>query len=99
MSDEKMARFTLDFVDAPLHEVLDSIVAQMDDYTWKIKDDVVNIFPTRRRDPQIEKLLRMPVSKFYFAAGDTGGDTQAHIMLFFQSFYNSLKRSTLRQRP
>jgi len=62
--------FTLDFREAPLHEVLDAIVERMKNYTWSIQEGVVNIFPTRGRDPLLEELLGVKISVFRLGSSE-----------------------------
>ena len=50
--------------DAKLREVLDMLVRQEPDYTWEVRDGVVNIMPAGRRDQVIENLLSTAVSSF-----------------------------------
>lgn len=54
----------LDFKDGTIKEVLDSIVKQEPLYRWELVDGVVNVVPTRDRDPFIEAFLNTPVDRF-----------------------------------
>lgn len=55
---------TLNFKDARLEDVMNSVVKQMRNYDWEIKDDVVNIFPVRGRDPRFKKLMDLRIREF-----------------------------------
>lgn len=55
---------SVDFIDAPLEEVINDIVRQMQHYAWNIKDDVVNIYPIRGRDATLRKLLELRIKEF-----------------------------------
>ncbi|MBK7704916.1 MAG: hypothetical protein IPJ30_03860 [Acidobacteria bacterium] len=72
-------KFTLDFDNAVLTEVLDKFVEQMEGYTWKINDGVVNIFPKSRREAIFEKLLETKISEFRISKGDSFGSMQLEI--------------------
>jgi hypothetical protein len=54
----------LDFDNARLEDVVDSLVKQMKNYQWHIDDGVVNIFPAEGRDDRIVKLLALAIPKF-----------------------------------
>jgi hypothetical protein len=56
--------FSVNFDEAKLSDVMDSIVAQMPDYKWEINDGVVNIFPAKNRDDLFKKLLAVRIEKF-----------------------------------
>lgn len=60
---------TLNCENAPLQDVLDTIVGQMQNYTWEIQDGVVNIFPNRGRSDKFEQLLRTRVASFAVKKG------------------------------
>jgi hypothetical protein len=60
----KTRRFDLDFENAPLNEVVNSIVSQMKNYVWDIKDGVINIYPMQGRDPIFERFLDVKISSF-----------------------------------
>ena len=47
-----------------LREILDSIVEQEPNYTWEIRDGVVNIYPIRSRDEILKTLLETKIKNF-----------------------------------
>lgn len=55
---------TLDFENAPIDKIFDSIVEQMSNYKWKIANDVVNIYPKDGRDPRFVDLMELKVKEF-----------------------------------
>src|SRR5690349_1534385 len=61
---------TLNFKDARLEDVLNKIVEQMQNYDWEINNDVVNIFPTKGRDPRFQKLLNLTIRGFSISKGE-----------------------------
>ena len=67
--DIKNNLITVEFRDAPLEVVLNDIVKQMKNYDWEIRDDVVNIFPIRGRDPKLVEALALKVHDFQAAQG------------------------------
>jgi hypothetical protein len=86
---------TLNFNDASLKEVMDSIVKQMNNYDWAIADDVVNIFPTRGQDPRLKKLLELRVGHFSMDKGTDMGSVQAQLMLFLPEMKTFLSENNL----
>lgn len=56
---------SIDVVDRPLDEVLDSIVSQMRFYSWTLDDGVVNIFPVEGRDEVFRSLLELRIASFW----------------------------------
>jgi len=77
---------TVNFKDAKLEQVMDEIVKQMQNYDWRISDDVVNIFPIRGRDERLKKLLDIKVRDFAVGMGADVGSIQAQLMLFLPEF-------------
>ena len=58
-----------------LADALNSIVKQNPLYTWKIQDEVVNVFPVeRKRDPLLRDLLETKLGKFFIPRGMTRFD-------------------------
>lgn len=55
---------TLNFQEAPVGEVLDAIVKQMENYKWEINNEVINIIPTDGRDPRLVKLMDLNIGEF-----------------------------------
>lgn len=55
---------TLKVQEASVKEVFDTIVPQMKDYKWEMRDGAVNIYPIRDRDKRLRDLLDIKVSKF-----------------------------------
>ena len=45
---------------------MNQIVEQMENYDWKIVDEVVNIYPVKGRDERFEKLLEVNIENFTF---------------------------------
>ena len=52
-----------------VREVFDTIIRQMDHYTWESRDGVINIFPTKGRDPRFESLLDVNIADFRLPKG------------------------------
>lgn len=77
---------TVDFRDAKLADVMNSIVKQMKNYDWEFADGVINIFPIRGRDSRLEKLLNSHVREFVVGQGADVGSIQAQLMLFLPEF-------------
>ena len=51
-------------------DVLDAVASQCHDYTWELKDDVINVFPKRpNRDPLLENILAVRVKAFAIEEG------------------------------
>jgi hypothetical protein len=61
---EEKPRLTIDVENVPLAKVLDTIVAQMNNYKWEIHDGVVDIFPVFGRDKRFEELLSTNIETF-----------------------------------
>lgn len=80
-SDIKNHLLTLNFKDARLEDVLNSIVKQMKNYVWEINNDVVNIYPIKGRDPRFEKLLNLRIREFAVPKGSEVGLIQPLIVL------------------
>jgi hypothetical protein len=62
--DRNEPKLNLERDHATLKEVLDSIVKQEPLYRWEIADGVINLVPTKDRDPFIEALLNTRVAHF-----------------------------------
>lgn len=88
---------TVDFADARLADVMNSIVKQMHYYDWRTENGVVNIFPIRGRDPKLTKLLDLRVHAFAVGEGVEEGDIQARIMLFLPEFRAFLAENRLEE--
>jgi hypothetical protein len=51
-------------------DVLDAIATQCPDYTWELKDEVINVFPKRpNRDPLLENILAVRLKTFAIEKG------------------------------
>lgn len=87
--------FTLDFKNAPLTVVMDSIVKQMEHYDWEMVEGVVNIYPKKGRDPRLEKLLNLEIKTFVVGTGAEMRDIQARITMFMPEFQEFLKKNGL----
>lgn len=86
---------SVNFTDARLEEVMGAIVKQMENYDWEINDEVVNIFPTRGRDPRLKKLLDIKVRDFFVGIGADVGSIQAQLMLFLPEFKSFITENNL----
>jgi hypothetical protein len=86
---------TVNFKDAKLESVMDSIVRQMENYDWEISNEVINIFPIRGRDSRLKKLLDVRVRSFGVGIGAEVGSIQAQLMLFLPEFKIFLKENNL----
>ena len=95
VSEFKENLITVNFKDAKLKDVMDSIVKQMKNYDWEIRDDVINIFPNQGRDPRLQKLLKVKIPIFYVGMGANVGTIQAQLMLFLPEFNTFLKENNL----
>ncbi|MGQ0541663.1 MAG: hypothetical protein ACT4O9_07425 [Blastocatellia bacterium] len=74
---------------------MNSIVKQMQNYSWEINDDVVIIFPIRGRDKRLERLLDVKVPSFAVGMGADVGSIQAELMLFLPEFEKFLAENNL----
>lgn len=72
---------SLDHEDARLDDVLDDIVRQMHYYDWEVNDEVINIFPTRERNPIFKRLLELRINEFVVWKGADVGMIQPLIIL------------------
>jgi hypothetical protein len=86
---------SVDFTDAKLEDVMNSIVKQLQYYDWEISDDVVNIFPKSGRDARLKKLLDTKVHRFALGRGSEEGEIQAALMLFLPEFKKFLADNQL----
>ena len=65
----------LQIKNATLADALNSIVKQNPLYTWKIQDEVVNVFPVdAKRDPLLKDVLETKLEKFSIPHGMTRFD-------------------------
>ena len=55
---------TINIKSGTLKEVLDSLVEQEPQYTWEVRDNVINVFPVQLRDEFLKKLLETKIEKF-----------------------------------
>lgn len=64
-NDDEFATYALDLKKGTLTDLLTQFARQHNQYTWKIKDGVVNIFPKQNyRDFVLDELLTVQISKF-----------------------------------
>lgn len=64
----ELATFRADFMGGTLSEFLTRFVAQHEEYTWEIKDGVLNVFPNEKyRDPIFKALLGTQLKTFSIA--------------------------------
>lgn len=60
-----LATYRLDFKGGTLSEFLTRFVAQNEEYTWEIKDQVLSVFPKEKyRDPVFKELLGTHIKAF-----------------------------------
>ncbi len=55
---------SIDAVDQPLEQVLDTIVGQMKYYDWKVNGGVINIFPVEGRDEVFQRMLDLEIAEY-----------------------------------
>lgn len=61
----ELAEYRLDFKGGTLSELLTRFVAQHEEYTWEIQDEVVRVFPKEKyRDPDFKELLGTQLKTF-----------------------------------
>ena len=64
-NDEDLAIYALDLKKGTLTDLLTQFATQHNQYTWEVKDGVVNIFPKPSyRDSVLDELLGAQISKF-----------------------------------
>jgi hypothetical protein len=64
-NDNEFATYTLDLKKGTLTDLLTQFAKQHNEYTWEIKDGVVNVFPKYNyRNSVLDELLRVQISKF-----------------------------------
>ena len=54
---------TLNLKSGSLREILDSLVKQEPDFTWEIRDGVVNVYPIHARDEILKDLLNVKLQR------------------------------------
>lgn len=86
---------TVDFENADLRTVLNSIVVQMKHYVWEVNDGVVNIYPKEGRDDRLKRLLNVRVKSFSMGIGAPADDIQPRIMLFLPELKSFLAENDL----
>jgi hypothetical protein len=65
LDDDQYAIYHIDFKKGTLSDLLNQFVAQHSQYTWEIKDDVVNVFPKNKfRDLLFGNLLETTINSF-----------------------------------
>ena len=65
LHDDELTTYILDLKRGTLTDLLTLFARQHNQYTWKIKDGVVNIFPrTNYRDFVLDELLKVQISHF-----------------------------------
>lgn len=74
-----------------IEDVFDAIVRQMDHYDWELRSGVVNIYPTRGRDPRFRELLDLRIKSFALSKGSTVEDIIVTLLALpeFQNFRKS----------
>lgn len=64
----ELATYRVDFKGGMLSDFLTRFVAQHEEYTWEIKDGVLNVFPKEKyRDPIFKELLETQLKTFSIA--------------------------------
>lgn len=86
---------TVEYRDAPLTEVMNDIVAQMKNYTWRIDHEVINIYPLKGREPKFVKLMDMKVDKVVIPKETEVGLLQPFITIQLPEFQAFLKENDM----
>ena len=91
---------TLDFDDESLATVIDSIVRQMQNYSWQERNGVINIFPNKGRDPIFQRLLDLPINRFNLSKGAKVGFIQGDLydLPEIRDFFNRNKVMLVTER-
>lgn len=77
VNDDELAVHKIDFSGGSLSDLLTQFVAQHSQYTWEIKDGVVNIFPKDKyRDLILDELLSAKIGAFSIKANTSCWDLQ-----------------------
>lgn len=64
-SGDRLSLYRIDFQKGTLSDLLAQFVAQHDEYTWKIENGVLSVFPKEdHRDPVVRELLLTEISSF-----------------------------------
>jgi hypothetical protein len=64
-SGDRLSLHRIDFPKGKLSDLLTQFVAQHDEYTWKIENGVLSVFPKEEyRDPLVRELLVTEISSF-----------------------------------
>jgi hypothetical protein len=64
-SGDRLSLYRIDFPKGTLSDLLAQFVAQHDEYTWKIENGVLSVFPKEdHRDPVVRELLLTEISSF-----------------------------------
>jgi hypothetical protein len=64
-SGDRLSLYRIDFSKGTLSDLLAQFVAQHDEYTWKIENGVLGVFPKEEyRDPVVRELLLTEISSF-----------------------------------
>lgn len=86
--------FTINAANAPLEDVMNQIVEQMENYEWKIVDEVVNIYPVKGRDERFEKLLEVNIENFTIKKKFVVGEFKSRIN-YLSDLYPFLQKNNL----
>lgn len=86
---------SLNHKDTRLEDVMNDIVKQMQNYDWQINDGVINIFPSKGRDPSFERLLELRIREFVVWKGAEVGMLQPLIVLQLPEFRKFLNDNKL----
>lgn len=86
---------TVEYQNAPLTEVMNDIVAQMKNYTWRIDHEVINIYPLKGREPKFAKLMDMKVGKYVIPKENQVGALQPFIAFQLPEFQTFLAENDM----
>src|SRR5215510_10585005 len=65
MNSNGFDKLRMDFKKATLEEVLNRVVAEHPEYSWEVRDGVVNVFPRHgRQDPIVKEILGTEIETF-----------------------------------
>jgi hypothetical protein len=77
---------TIEYQNARLEDVMNDVVAQMKNYTWRVDNEVINIFPQKGREPKFAQLMDMKINKFLAPKDMQVGYLEALIVLELPEF-------------
>ncbi|MEO7508335.1 MAG: hypothetical protein ABIZ95_13910 [Pyrinomonadaceae bacterium] len=86
---------TIDYRNARLEEVMDDIVAQMKNYSWRVDNEVINIYPLKGREPKFARLMGRKIDKFFAPKDMEVGYLEALIVLELPEFKTFILENNL----